>query len=175
MKRSKSRTGMAITLALSAGASFASAQHPDAASASMRSMTLPKDRQVLPASELPPLPEVPSGFFDAAMVADLGGAGLQSSYTLDELLQLAATNNPTIRQAQRQISGETAKALQAGLYPNPMLMYVGEKINSGGRLGEFQGFEIQQRFVTANKLQLSRLKYRQRAHVAEHLAIAIQS
>ncbi len=97
-----------------------------------------------------------------------------SSYTLDGLLQLAAANNPTIRQARLQIGGETAKALQAGLYPNPVLMYVGEKINSDGSAGEFQGFEVQQRFVTANKLQLSRLKYRQRARVAEHLAIAQQ-
>lgn len=170
MKCKHSRIRKLLTLALSASASMASAQQAHFSDGSARSMTMPADRRVLPESELPPLPEVPTGFFDSG----LSETANQSSYTLDYLLQLAAANNPTIRQARRQISGETAKALQAGLYPNPILMYVGEKINSDGSAGEFQGFEIQQRFVTANKLQLSRLKYRQRAQVAEHLAIAQQ-
>ncbi len=135
---------------------------------------MPAKRQVLPKSDLPPLPEMPSGFVDAGVYSTFDDQAAMSTYSLDYFLQLAAANNPTIRQARLQISAETAKALQAGLYPNPVLMYVGEKINSDGTAGEFQGFEVQQRFVTANKLQLSRLKYRQRAHVAEHLAIAQQ-
>ncbi len=138
----------------------------------MQLRPLAVDRQVLPESNLPPLPEMPSGFLDAASVDS--NPEFAQTYTLDGLLALAAENNPTIRQAGLQISAETAKALQAGLYPNPLLMYVGEKMNSDGKAGEFQGFELQQRFVTAGKLQLSRLKYRQRAHVAEHLAIAQQ-
>lgn len=138
------------------------------------SMIGSEDRQVLPSSDLPPLPEVPSGFVDMEGVDTDSMSGEYANYSLDTILKLAVENNPTIRQAQFHISGETARALQAGLYPNPILMYVGEKINSDGRAGEFQGFEIQQRFVTANKLQLSRLKYRQRAHVAEHLAITQQ-
>ncbi|MEO8271041.1 MAG: TolC family protein [Aureliella sp.] len=138
----------------------------------MGGRTMPDDGLVLPESKLPPLPPLPSGFLDVttAMI----DAEVVPTYTLDSVLALAAGNNPTIRQARLQISAETAKALQAGLYPNPLLMYVGEKINSDGTAGEFQGFEVQQRFVTAGKLQLSRLKYRQRAHVAEHLAIAQQ-
>lgn len=160
-----------LALAFSAFPSFAAAQQMNT---DMGSMVMPEKRQVLPASDLPPLPELPSGFTDSGAFANVQDASTLSTYTLDYLLQLAAANNPTIRQARLQISGETAKALQAGLYPNPVLMYVGEKINSDGSAGEFQGFEVQQRFVTANKLQLSRLKYRQRAHVAEHLAIAQQ-
>lgn len=136
------------------------------------SRPLTGDGRVLPASKLPPLPEMPTGFLDVSTaVVD---PQVVATYTLDSVLEMAAANNPTIRQARLQISAETAKALQAGLYPNPLLMYVGEKINSDGTAGEFQGFEVQQRFVTAGKLQLSRLKYRQRAHVAEHLAIAQQ-
>ncbi len=127
-------------------------------------------RQVLPDSDLPPLPEMPSGFADDVLSVD---PSIQS-YTLDSLLQLAASNNPTIRQASLHISAETAKALQAGLYPNPLLMYVGDTMNAGGTAGEFQGFEVQQRFVTAGKLKLSRLKYRQRAGVSQHLAVAQQ-
>lgn len=131
-------------------------------------------RHVLPNSDLPPLPEMPLGFIDADLARAESNPQAMSSYTLDGLLSMAAANNPTIRQARLQIGGETAKALQAGLYPNPILMYVGEKFNSDGTAGEFQGLEVQQRFVTAHKLQLSRLKYRQRARVSEHMAIAQQ-
>ncbi|MEO8268253.1 MAG: TolC family protein [Aureliella sp.] len=136
------------------------------------SRRLTDDGRVLPESKLPPLPALPAGFIDV-MTAE-ADPQFAPTYTLESVLATAAANNPTIRQARLQISAETAKALQAGLYPNPLLMYVGEKINSSGTAGEFQGFEVQQRFVTAGKLQLSRLKYRQRAHVAEHLAIAQQ-
>ncbi len=175
MKCSHSRLRKLLALALVAPASFVWAQPPQhGAGGDMSSMSSPSQRSLSAVGALPPLPELPTGFLDAGTALQFVEPGAQSSYTLDYFLQLAAANNPTIRQARRQISGETAKALQAGLYPNPILMYVGEKINSGGRAGEFQGFELQQRFVTANKLQLSRLKYRQRAQVADHLAIAQQ-
>ncbi len=101
---------------------------------------------------------------------DRSGAPL----TLDVLLQLAAEHNPTIRQAQLHINGELAKAMQAGLYPNPVVSYVGEQIGLDDTAGEWQGAEIKQRFVTAGKLELSRDKYLQRAKVAEHLAVAQQ-
>ena len=100
-------------------------------------------------------------------------------YRLDDFLTLAAQNNPTIRQARLQISAQTAKALQAGLYPNPILNYVGEQIGvdvEGDKdsPGEFQGMTVSQRFVMAGKLKLSREKYMRRAHVSEHLAMAQQ-
>ncbi len=95
-------------------------------------------------------------------------------YTLDELLSLAAQNNPTIRQSRLHINAELARAMQAGLYPNPVVSYIGEQIGVEGTAGEWQGAEIEQRFVTAGKLDLSRSKYLQRAKVAEHLAVAQQ-
>ncbi|MCO8123377.1 TolC family protein [Stieleria sp. TO1_6] len=100
-------------------------------------------------------------------------------YGLDDFLTLAAQNNPTIRQARLQISSQTATALQAGLYPNPILNYLGEQIGvdvEGDKdsPGEFQGMAVSQRFVTAGKLKLSREKYMRRAHVSEHLAMAQQ-
>lgn len=95
-------------------------------------------------------------------------------YDLPFLLGLASANNPTLRQARLQVSGMLAQAQQAGLYPNPTLSYLGENINSGGTTGEFQGLEVEQRLVTADKLQLSRNKYLQRAKVAEHQAVAQQ-
>ena len=98
----------------------------------------------------------------------------QEQVTLDSVLHLAAANNPTLRQARLHISATLAQAQQAGLYPNPSLNYLGENIGAEGTAGEFQGAEIRQRFVTANKLELSRSKYLQRAQVAEHLAVAQQ-
>ncbi|WP_166822503.1 TolC family protein [Thalassoroseus pseudoceratinae] len=95
-------------------------------------------------------------------------------YDLSTLLELASANNPTLRQANLQISGTLAMAQQAGLYPNPTLAYLAENIGVDGTAGEFQGAEIQQRFVTADKLELSRNKYLQRAKVAEHLAVMQQ-
>ena len=99
---------------------------------------------------------------------------LPQVYTLDELLRLATQNNPTLRQAQRHIDAELARSMQAGLYPNPVLSYVGEQIGLEGTAGEWQGFELEQRLVTAGKLDLSRNKYQHRAKVAQHLAVAQQ-
>lgn len=98
-------------------------------------------------------------------------------YELEELLQLASRNNPTLRQARLHVSAELAKALQAGLYPNPVIAYEAEQIGvdvegDTDSPGEFQGGVVTQRFVTGGKLRLSREKYLRRAHVSEHLVMA---
>ncbi len=168
-----------LLIAVTATTTFQTAVAQEASMGQMMSMdqTMAQslggaDDQVLPESDLPPLPDMPSGFADFDTTYDYADNATVETHTLETVLALAAGNNPTIQQARLHVSAETSKALQAGLYPNPVLMYVGEKIGSDGSAGEFQGFEVSQRFVTAGKLQLSRLKYRQRAHVAEHLAIA---
>ena len=92
--------------------------------------------------------------------------------TLELLENLAKRNNPTLVQARAQIEGELAKALQAGLYPNPRIGYIGEQIGVNGTIGEFQGGFVRQEIVTAGKLQLSREKYRARASAAEFQALA---
>lgn len=142
------------------------------------------------AAEVPPTagyrytapPQIPSqplaiAEIDAphANVSDHAG----TSYSLEELLALAAQSNPTLRQARLHISAEMGKALQAGLYPNPMVSYEGDQIfldtaDDTDSPGEFQGGVIQQRIVTAGKLRLSREKYLRRAHVSEHLAMVQQ-
>lgn len=97
-----------------------------------------------------------------------------SEMTLDGLESLAWSNNPTLVQAQAQVGAARGKALQAGLYPNPKLSYVGEQIGVMGTPGEWQGGELQQEIVTAGKLRLSRSKHAARASVAEALRIAQQ-
>jgi cobalt-zinc-cadmium efflux system outer membrane protein len=92
---------------------------------------------------------------------------------------LALQHNPTLAQAAAQIDMSRAKALQAGLYPNPTIGYQGELIgarNEAGRPtpGEFQGGFIRQEIVTAGKLRLSRAKYQQEARAAEIQAFAQQ-
>jgi cobalt-zinc-cadmium efflux system outer membrane protein len=103
-----------------------------------------------------------------------GGESQEQSYSLAALLSLAAQNNPTLLQARLHINAELARAMQAGLYPNPTASYIAEQIGLDGTAGEWQGAEIEQRFVTAGKLDLSRSKYLHRAKVAEHLAVAQQ-
>lgn len=98
-------------------------------------------------------------------------------YGLEEMLAFAADNNPTLQQSRLRVSAEMGKALQAGLYPNPILSYEAEQIfidvpGDVDSPGEFQGGVLQQRFVTAGKLRLSREKFMRRAQVAEHLVMA---
>ncbi|WP_232420057.1 TolC family protein [Nitrosococcus watsonii] len=92
--------------------------------------------------------------------------------SLSKLEALARQHNPTLAQAKAQIQSEHAKALEAGLYPNPVIGYIGEQINVRGTAGEFQGGFIRQEIVTAGKLRLSREKYQARASAAELLALA---
>lgn len=89
-------------------------------------------------------------------------------YDLTDLRALAAEHNPTLKQAFQLIRGVEGKALQAGLWPNPTIAYVGEQIGLDGTAGEFQGGLIRQRIVTGGKLRLSREKYEARADVARH-------
>jgi len=106
-------------------------------------------------------------------------ASAKEALSIADLEQIALERNPTLFQAATQIDISRAKALQAGLYPNPTIGYQGELIgakNEAGRstAGEFQGGFIQQEIVTAGKLRLSRAKYQQEARAAEIQAMAQQ-
>ncbi|MEX2493249.1 MAG: TolC family protein [Nitrospirales bacterium] len=92
--------------------------------------------------------------------------------SLERIKSLARQYNPTLIQAWSQVEGERAKALQAGLYPNPIGGYIGDQINARKTIGEFQGGFLQQELVTAGKLELSRQKYLARASAAEYQALA---
>ena len=99
-------------------------------------------------------------------------ANVAGPLTLERLERLAHQHNPTLIQARTQIEGGRAKALQAGLYPNPLFGYSGEQIGVNGTAGEFHGGFVQQEIVTAGKLRLSREKYLARASAAEFQALA---
>ena len=92
--------------------------------------------------------------------------------SLEKLQQLARRNNPTLVQAWTHIESERAKALQASLYPNPVIGYSGDQIAVNNTAGEFHGGFIRQEFVTAGKLELSCQKFLARASAAEFQALA---
>ena len=79
------------------------------------------------------------------------GPGLK----LEDLERMALEANPTIGQAQALVDAAEGRAQQAGLRPNPSFGANGEhvsRVTGGGAIGGF----VEQRFVTAGKLGLSR-------------------
>lgn len=123
--------------------------------------------------EPPAIPEPPTAL-EVAAAKELTPDETAGELTLDGLIALAGENNPTLRQARHQIDGELATAMQAGLYPNPVVSYQAEQIGVEGTAGEFHGGLVQQEIVTADKREISRQKYLARARAAEFLAVAQQ-
>jgi cobalt-zinc-cadmium efflux system outer membrane protein len=75
--------------------------------------------------------------------------------TLEELQNLAVSNNPTLIQAQAAIESARANWVQVGLYPNPNVAYMATQIGDRGTAGQ-QGGYIEQQFVRGRKLPLNR-------------------
>jgi cobalt-zinc-cadmium efflux system outer membrane protein len=94
--------------------------------------------------------------------------------TLAALEQMACERNPTLLQSAANIDAAQGRRQQAGLYPNPTVGYVGERIGSSGTAGEMQGLFIDQTIVTAGKLRLDRAKFAQEIPQAQALALAQQ-
>ena len=76
--------------------------------------------------------------------------------TLEQLQQMALTNNPTPRQAKAGVTGAEGLTRQAGLWPNPAVGYVGDEIRGGSFGGGQQGVFIQQNVILGGKLGLDR-------------------
>lgn len=72
--------------------------------------------------------------------------------TLAEFVALAERNHPRLRSALAAIEAARGKAVQARLYPNPML--AGASPQAAGRDSQWNGF-VTQDVVTAGKLRLS--------------------
>ncbi len=76
---------------------------------------------------------------------------------LQDLERMALENNPTIAQAQAAIRAAEGRKIQAGLYPNPILGYMGEELSfrAPSRTSEHLLF-LEQSIVTGGKLKKSR-------------------
>jgi len=94
----------------------------------------------------------------------------QSALTLADLEKMALTASPSLRQSGADVRAAQGRALQAGLYPNPVLGSSGEHISGtpGLRGGTVGGF-VEQRFVTAGKLGLARRSGEQLTEAATQL------
>lgn len=166
------RTGLLlvflIPLASCASVRDGAAVHKGTATSASRaepSAEAPLDPEVVPVSHQQETDPFASGESRAGEVAvppapqpaNSGGIAEigQGSLTLADLEQMALQNNPTLRQASLQVQQEQGNWLQAGLYPNPTVGYMGDEIGHQGSAGMQGGF-VSQNFVTADKLQLSR-------------------
>ena len=141
--------GTAAFLALAAAGTLAPAAHAQRVTARFGT---PTGQAALPApsrNDAPAGPEAPPA--PRAVVA------APAPLALDDLLRLALDRNPTLRQAQLDINAARGRALQAGLYPNPTISFIGDEL--GDREGP-QGVNtlplVTQEIVTAQKLKLSR-------------------
>lgn len=72
-------------------------------------------------------------------------------HTLDELVQLAMTNNPSLRAAAQEASAARGRAHQAGLYPNPVFATSAPQL--AGDQSQYNAFWSQD-VVTSGKLKL---------------------
>ncbi len=74
--------------------------------------------------------------------------------TLDDLVELAMQFNPTLIQAAATMQAAEGRRLQAGLYPNPDLVYIADEVGNNGTQG-LQGMGVVQEFVTKGKRRLA--------------------
>src|SRR5262245_16019582 len=70
-------------------------------------------------------------------------------FDLNGLISLARTQNPDLSAAAARITEAQGQVVQAGLYPNPTLGYIGNQINDGPGTAGMQGLFFNQDIVTA--------------------------
>src|ERR1700719_4129573 len=83
-------------------------------------------------------------------------ANRSGGMTLEQLQQMALANNPTLAQAKAGVTAAAGRTLQAALWPNPTVGYVGEEVRGGSYGGGQHGVFIQQNVILGSKLDLAR-------------------
>ncbi|MFO0897789.1 MAG: TolC family protein [Pirellulales bacterium] len=91
--------------------------------------------------------------------------------SLDGLVELALSNNPTLLQYAARIDVQRGRWLQSGLYLNPNVGYAGFQMGDSGKAGQ-QGMYFEQMFITPGKLSLNRATASQDVRRAEELFAA---
>ena len=130
------------------------------------SAPLPDNTRVVPAQEMvrPPQGPIEQG-------PPTAGQPTAPGVTLAELEAMAERCNPTLAQAAARVRAAQGQCLQVGLYPNPVVGYLGSEIGNEGRAGQQGGF-IGQEVVTAGKLQLNRAVASQEVRQAQYAWVA---
>jgi outer membrane protein, heavy metal efflux system len=158
-----------MKLLLSAALLFASAAFAQSMPDNMPAMQMP-----FASSSSNPAAQQPAASPDPVTGVPLTGAPQTGApLTLDALLALARTHNPTLRAAQAAIAESAGQAKQAGLLPNPVIGYEGDQIRGGSYGGGEQGGFLQQTIPLGGKLGLRRDVYRAQQRTGE-LALATQ-
>ena len=75
--------------------------------------------------------------------------------TLHDLEQIALESNPTLVQASMAVQAAQGRYVQAGLCPNPEMVYIADEMGNDGTEG-LQGMGVGQEIVTSGKLRLGR-------------------
>lgn len=85
-------------------------------------------------------------------------AHVDGGLDLDEILRLACQGNPTLPQAAARFEQARGRAIQAGAYPNPLIIWSASSLGDEGTAGNQQAF-IQQPITTGGKIRLQRARY----------------
>ncbi|MGE0374709.1 MAG: TolC family protein [Planctomycetaceae bacterium] len=113
----------------------------------------------------PPAASDPSGDFELAewtadAAPEAAAAAAAPLMGLDELVEIALSNNPSIRQAAATAEKAMGVHRQVGLYPNPVMGYQGQEMGDSGTAG-MQGAFVTQTIVLGDKLAWNRSVARQ--------------
>lgn len=159
------RLGWIIAVAvLSLGPGLAAAQETSQFIAPPDAVVTRRDAPLLPSVE----PAVSQSRNGLERLTQPGGkTQVAAGMTLAELEALAERCNPTLALAAARVQAARAQQLQAGLYPNPVVGYIGSEIGNEGRAGQQGGF-VSQEVVTAGKLHLNRAVASQEIRQAEY-------
>jgi outer membrane protein, heavy metal efflux system len=104
----------------------------------------------------------------------LQGVAARPPLKVQDFLNMADRNNPTLQQAAAQIRRSEAEGAQAALYPNPSIGYEGDQIRGGSYGGGEQGGYVAQTIVLGGKLGLRRDIYQQQKQSGQIAAEAQQ-
>lgn len=118
----------------------------------------------MPSSSSSSQATTPPAAAEPDVLAETGG---REPLTLDAVLTLARTHNPTLRAAQAAIAQTAGQAKQAGMLPNPVIGYEGDQIRGGSYGGGEQGGFVQQTIPLGGKLGLRRDAFREQQRTDE--------
>lgn len=99
-------------------------------------------------------PAQPPGVIETAPAEVLPPAQ-SAGLTLEQLEQMALSNNPSLSRAAALVGAARGTWTQVGLSPNPSVGYEGQQLGSGG-LAEQHGVVFNQEIVRGGKLRLNR-------------------
>ena len=93
--------------------------------------------------------------------------GYEGALTLHDLEQIALESNPTLVQAGMAVQAAEGRYVQAGLCPNPEMVYIADEMGNDGTEG-LQGMGVGQEIVTNRKLRLGRAVASHEVQQARH-------